>query len=461
MIVETDEGYRAFKEIFEQSDSIVIPVFVDRYKHPLNNKVSLLYVKVLKKDTWFVLAFDHPEASSLPYQYLSDLHSEGTVYVLDRKSMVHVCPKLDMRDVNLMSYLKNGATALKEETYETKAHTHIYRTSYQYEGLNRVVPLLKHVEMCEEMASKVADTAIDTASVLKLDYWDNYNGQIIDNLAYVEGNGMYVDPAVFIDSFGDEQKRHVSDAQCVYSSYNLYTSTGRPSNKWGGVNFAALNKSDGSRRAFRSRFGSQGTLLQFDYDAFHFRLIASLIGYTIPAGTYFHEYLGKNFYFETDELTDEQYNESKRISFQYLYGNITKEIRDAVPFFDQTQRFIDYLWKRFRTDGFVKTPVYQKIIGANDIENNNPNKLFNYVIQNYEMETGSRVLEKLRKISYVSDYQSVPVLYTYDSFLFDYCLDDGREFIDKMISLVELAGEFPIKIEHGGTYQDLIKADRL
>ena len=32
-----------------------------------------------------------------------------------------------------------------------------------------------------------------------------------------------------------------------YSEYNLFTSTGRPSNRFGGINFAALNKKDGSR----------------------------------------------------------------------------------------------------------------------------------------------------------------------------------------------------------------------
>ena len=37
---------------------------------------------------------------------------------------------------------------------------------------------------------------------------------------------------------------------CRYTEYNLYTSTGRPSNKFGGVNFAALNKEDGSRNSF-------------------------------------------------------------------------------------------------------------------------------------------------------------------------------------------------------------------
>ena len=40
----------------------------------------------------------------------------------------------------------------------------------------------------------------------------------------------------------------------VYSEYNPYTTTGRPSNRFGGTNFAALNKTDGSREKYISRF---------------------------------------------------------------------------------------------------------------------------------------------------------------------------------------------------------------
>ena len=40
------------------------------------------------------------------------------------------------------------------------------------------------------------------------------------------------------------------------------------SNNFGGVNYFALNKDDGSRDRFISRFEG-GKLVQFDYDAYH------------------------------------------------------------------------------------------------------------------------------------------------------------------------------------------------
>ena len=39
-----------------------------------------------------------------------------------------------------------------------------------------------------------------------------------------------------------------------YTQYNPYTSTGRPSNRYNGINYAALNKEDGTRDRFVSRF---------------------------------------------------------------------------------------------------------------------------------------------------------------------------------------------------------------
>jgi hypothetical protein len=57
-----------------------------------------------------------------------------------------------------------------------------------------------------------------------------------------------------------------------------------------------MNKEDGTRSAFCSRFES-GALVEMDFDSYHVRLIAKLIGYKLPL-TSVHDYLGR-FYFDT------------------------------------------------------------------------------------------------------------------------------------------------------------------
>ena len=77
----------------------------------------------------------------------------------------------------------------------------------------------------------------------------------------------------------------------VYTEYNPYTITSRPSNRHGGVNFSALNKKDGSRESFIPPDGS--LFLQFDYDNYHVRLIGKLIKYKLP-DTSVHQWLKTN-----------------------------------------------------------------------------------------------------------------------------------------------------------------------
>ena len=43
-------------------------------------------------------------------------------------------------------------------------------------------------------------------------------------------------------------------------------------------NFSAMNKRDGTRNKIRSRFDG-GKIVQFDYDAFHIKLLAKVFNY--------------------------------------------------------------------------------------------------------------------------------------------------------------------------------------
>ena len=82
-------------------------------------------------------------------------------------------------------------------------------------------------------------------------------------------------------------KKHISNGK-LYSQYNLWTTTGRPSNSFGSVNFAALPPE--KRRGF---IAENDYLVEFDFDAYHLRLIADLVGYHTFGEESVHEYLSK------------------------------------------------------------------------------------------------------------------------------------------------------------------------
>ena len=57
----------------------------------------------------------------------------------------------------------------------------------------------------------------------------------------------------------------------------------------------------------------------------------------------------------------------------------------------------------------------------------NKNKLFNYFIQSLETEANMKMLSNL--FNTIKDYISILVLYNYDSFLFDFNIEDGIDYL--------------------------------
>jgi predicted glycosyl hydrolase (DUF1957 family) len=85
----------------------------------------------------------------------------------------------------------------------------------------------------------------------------------------------------------------------------------------------------------------------------------------------------------------------------------------------------------------------------------NKNKLFNYLIQLTETENNMRMLTDL--ISHLKEfkYESKLVLYSYDSFLFDFNMNDGTRFLNAVKSIIEQLGKYPTKVSKGTNYHNM------
>jgi hypothetical protein len=253
----------------------------------------------------------------------------------------------------------------------------------------------------------------------------SYNNEILDNLSFIEKNGL------------------ITTEGKVFSEYNLYTSTGRPSNRFGGINFAALNKKDGSRKKFISRF-KNGVLVEMDFDAYHLRLIADKVEYEFPNGSV-HEHMAK-FY-------GVGYEEAKALSFQYLYGYIPRDVVEMNPYFSKVHDYIQELWNIYKNSDFVESYIYKRQIYKKNLVDMNANKLFNYTIQLMETENNMRVLSKL--LPEIKDYQSKLILYSYDSFLLDFNMEDGLDYLMKVKNILEQDGKYPVKVSWGINYHEM------
>tara|TARA_R110000803_G_scaffold41254_5_gene88795 strand:- start:1137 stop:1853 length:717 start_codon:yes stop_codon:yes gene_type:complete len=229
-----------------------------------------------------------------------------------------------------------------------------------------------------------------------------------------------------------------------WTQYHPFTLTSRPSNNFGGINYAALNKENGSRARFVSRFDG-GRLIQFDYDAYHPRIIGKMVDEPIPLDISGHQALA--------DMYGVSYNDSKAITFRQLYGGVQDEYLH-IPLFKKVSHKIDRLWVEFTRNGYVSTPMGRKLFKSN-LRDMNANKLFNYILQATETELNMVILAKV--MEFLKDMKSKMVLYTYDSYLLDMHPTEISVINDLKI-LIE-SNDFPTKIEEGVRYSEMRNVD--
>ena len=415
MIIENNKDLKKFLKEYKLKDSIIIPISSDERKHPLDTDVCLLYVHTFDEE--YILPLRHNECLNID---MPNLESKTKKYTIDKKRLLHFFDLDNVIDVTMLNYMNRGV-GLDLDNLDTDAHSFLNMRFYKKPNMNRVIPVLKHIEKCRSIVKTLIDIIENNEQPVNM----SYNNEILDNLSFIEKNGL------------------ITTEGKVFSEYNLYTSTGRPSNRFGGINFAALNKKDGSRKKFISRF-KNGVLVEMDFDAYHLRLIADKVEYDFPKGSV-HEHMAK-FY-------GVGYEEAKALSFQYLYGYIPRDVVEMNPYFSKVHDYIQELWNIYKNSDFVESYIYKRQIYKKNLVDMNANKLFNYTIQLMETENNMRVLSKL--IPKIKDYQSKLILYSYDSFLLDFNMEDGLDYLVKVKDILEQDGKYPVKVSWGINYHEM------
>ncbi len=447
-IVETQIDLDLLLSHISTDKAVMDVVCVDAEKHCLNNKISLLFFYFLSSKTLWCLPERHNEVmlvdDSLQKVKEALKNSLYNKFVFNKKNIVQIFGEdYDFVDLSLVKYLNDGT--IEENDYETNAHVFVSRNFRNIPDTNMCVPVYKHARTFINKLTGIHTLNLD---IIKEEGFSFVNNTMTNCFAKLEANGLCVTED-FTDEFGNEQTKHVKD-NLVFSQYNLLTSTGRPSNRFAGVNYAALNKNDGSRDCFVSRHGDDGMLVMMDYSAFHPRLIAHLTNFNMGVDVNPYAYLAK-YYFDKKEANEEDIAVAKGYTFTQIYGGFDKKWLH-IPYFAKIQAYIDHRWKFFEENGYIETPKYKRKIKLCHISNPNPSKLFNYILQAFETEMAVDVLGDL--LEYLNDKKSKPVLYTYDSILFDMHKSDKMTTIKKLKHIME-RDKFPVKVYVGKTYKDM------
>ena len=391
------------------------PIWESISVHPHNDGLSLLYIYDIEGDREFLINFNNIDNHTTTLEKFNFDFNE--CYVYDNKSLLNHLWLDNSIDASLVKYLQSN-TPLKSNL--TPTHLFYHRRFNNLNGVNNLIPISKHIEMISDVKDEF------------LKYYD-LGGVEFDCVKKFEN--FYIKPLHLVEQNGI----NTTDGM-EWTQYHPFTTTSRPSNNWGGVNYAALNKDDGSRDRFVSRFEG-GKLVQFDYDAYHPRIIGKMVDEPIPTDVSGHQSLA--------DMYGVSYNDSKAITFRQLYGGVQREYMN-IPLFSKVSHKIDRMWMEFNRRGYVTTPLGRKL-SKDNLKDMNSNKLFNYMLQATETELNMKILSKV--MDFLKDKKSKIFLYTYDSYLLDIHSDDF-DSLQNLKILIEGNG-FPTKVEIGDRYSEM------
>jgi len=434
--VETEEQFYDFLEHYESFDG---RVFLDAVQtrgdvDPAKSSVCFVLVRAGNREALIPVA--HNDATCINPKLLLELNTGDDKFCLNKKRILHLVPFRDLVDCSLLYYFQHN------EPPELSTPSLFPRDA---KNLHR--PLMRLAEISQNRIDRCERILDEDGSALDKTPFRKYNGDMLETFFRLERHGTRVDPEVFEDRLGPLDLLDEDDL--VYSKYNFYTSTGRPSNANHGVNYAALDPEE--REAIVSRF-DDGVLLNVDYDGFHLRLVSNLIDYDAPEYS-FHKHLGR-LYFDKQKLNDEEYKESKELTFRLIYNpwGMPEEVLE-LDFFRGVKELTEDIWSVYKEYGLISTPLYRRQITATKINGFNPAKAFNYTIQAYETEYNT---ERMKEIfNRLSDMRSIPSLYTYDSILFD-CPEDEVEKVKSIATDVMSDDTMKVKTSRGTTMADAV-----
>jgi len=401
----------------------------DEY-HPKLTDLSLIYYNDFKKGYIFVI--NHSEGFSLDKSLVEQyINAHKKVYVLDKKFHSYFLDSYQYIDLQFINMDQSGK--YEEFDCDTLVHRDFNQRFPGDPDLNKIIPISKHYEKCECLINKIWH-------LMELETDVDMQNRLVNAYKKVEDRGMGIDQKLFDGQYKLNNKNFSIKNGLIYGSYNLYNVTGRPTNAFNGFNFLAVPKDSEHRKCIIPK---KDVLVEFDFDSYHLRLIAKLTNYEWQ-DDHPHIALGK-MYFDTEVLSEDEYKQSKEITFKQLYGGIEEKYKE-IPFFASLNNYIESEWKKYSTFGAVVLPTgrtIKKTQGLNKLQ------LFNYIVQNMETKENVDKIERLQ--TYLENKSTELIMITYDSFLFDFSLEDTKQTLTDIKNILQEGGMI-VKHKYGKDY---------
>jgi len=427
-IVETKEQLSQLPKV---EKCFIDLVALSEETHPKLTSVSVIYYNDFEKG--YIFPIKHSETFSLDLEDVKSFLSEiNTVYLLDKKWHSYFLDVDNAVDVYLT--ILDEKNEVKDYNCFTPVHNDFYYRFKYEESINAIIPISKHYERCECMFDAIRPfIGLEQNLPWKNEYFNAYK--------WVEEQGIKLDTKIFDKFFEPTWKARSISNDEIYTSYNLYNVTSRPTNAFNGINFLAFAKDNNSRAAF---IPSNDVFVEFDFDGYHPRLIANLLKLQLDTSESVHLVLGRQ-YFGKEDLSGEEYQESKKITFRQLYNGIEDQYKH-IELFSSIDVLLQAAWAEYQRSGTITLPNGRKI----RVENPTPQKLLNYYIQCLETVNNVKKLLELKEL--LKDKKSKVILVVYDSILVDFSKLDGRDTLENIKSVLEKDG-YKVKVQIGSNYK--------
>ena len=431
-IVEKDSKLENLKNLLKLG--AFIEIIPSHYNfHPKLTDTTAIYIRILKSNYGYIIPVDHTEGINIDKKRILELlKGANKLYTLNKKEVLYHFPLPDIIDISLL-YSMTFFDRL-EVTKESQLLNHFYNKFRGKNDINRIVPLSKLYEICENLYEKIKEY-IDLKEPDGFKFYNNIATSVF-YLLEQEGLGIYYDN--FVKVFNPRDPLYNIDNNTVLTSYNLYNATSRPTNSFNSINFAAIPHTERHRKTFKPK---NDYFVEFDFDGYHLRLLCNQVDYPLDNSSA-HKQLAK-LYFNKEDISDEEYNKAKQINFQAIYGKIPEEHKN-LEIFKEIQEYIDAMWNMFNDNGVIWNPQSSKPF-TKELKDMHPAKLMNYMMQS--LETSNNILILKEVLRYLKEKKTKVVLYTYDALLFDFSKEDGKETLQDIQKILEKDNKYPVKFK--------------
>ena len=431
-IVEEESKLQSLEKLVRLGCYIDVISSNDLY-HPKLTTTVAVYVRLLKSDHGYIIPINHDEGLNVDKNRVYELLLKAnSLYTLDKKNLLYHFNLQGAIDISLLYSMVKYERL--EYTKENNTLNYFYNKFREQPNVNQLVPISKLYESCDKIYSQV-----NKAISLDIPEGFNFYNNTATNVFYLlEQGGLGIYYEAFNKMFSPRDPIYNTIDNTVLTQYNLYNATSRPTNAFNSVNFAAIPKNPEHRKCFRP---TGDHFVEFDFDGYHLRLLSNQIGYELTDESA-HIQLAK-LYFEKDDITDEEYSQAKQINFHAIYGKIPDKWA-FLDIFQRIDKYIKELWSEFETNGRILAPISQKPF-TEELKDMNPQKLMNYVMQSLETSRNIQILKEV--LRYLKDKKTKAVLYTYDSILFDFHKDDGKELLIDLERILSESNKYPVKFK--------------